>query len=285
MFGYVLPERSELKIRELETYQSYYCGLCFALKEQYRFWGRLSLNYDMTFLAILLTALYEPEEMQKKVRCIVHPARKHMSVQNKYIKYAADMNILLTYYKCLDDWQDERKVVSAAYARLLYRAGKKVGGKYPQKADCIQRYLEELSVLEKQECADLDVVAGCFGNICAELFVCEEDIWKSSLRKIGFFLGKFIYLLDAYDDLEKDLKNGCYNPLRIYTKRENFTEWIHQILRLNIAEVCREFEKLPIVEHAGLLKNILYAGVWSKFNTVCDGRKCVRTEKKDDRSI
>lgn len=268
MFGYVLPERGELKIRELEAYQSYYCGLCFALKEQYHLCGRLSLNYDMTFLGILLTALYEPEQTQRRVRCIVHPVRKHVSVQNKYIKYAADMNILLTYYKCQDDWKDERKFASAVYGRLLGRAGKKVRKRYPQKVEYLQKQLEVLSALEKQESVNLDEMSGCFGKICAELFVCEKDVWETSLRKIGFFLGKFIYLLDAYDDMGEDLKSGSYNPLQAYAGREDFIEWIHQILKMNIAEVCREFEKLPILEHTGLLKNILYAGVWNKFKAV-----------------
>lgn len=285
MFGYVQPERGELKIREFETYQSYYCGLCFALKEQYHILGRLSLNYDMTFLGILLTALYEPEESWKKTRCIVHAAKKKNVVQNRYIKYAADMNILLTYHKCMDDWQDERKLLSAAYGKLLSGSGRKVKKRYPQKAEKIQKYLKELSELEKQESSDLDATAGCFGRICAELFVCEEDVWKNSLHKIGFFLGKYIYLLDAYDDLDEDGKKGCYNPWKTYAKRQDFGEWVYRVLEMNIAAVCSEFEKLPIVEHAEILRNILYAGVWGRFHTVCDERKCTQMEKKDDRSV
>lgn len=285
MFGYVQPERGELKIREFETCQSYYCGLCFTLKEQYHIPGQLSLNYDMTFLGILLTALYEPKELKKSKRCIVHIAKKHFYVQNRYIKYAADMNILLTYHKCMDDWQDERKMLSAVYGKVLLGSGRNVRKQYPQKAEKIQKYLETLSELEKQESSDLDATAGCFGRICAELFACEEDAWEKPLRRIGFFLGKYIYLLDAYDDLEEDLKKGCYNPWQIYREKQDFSKWVYHILEMNIAAVCSEFEKLPIVKHIEILRNILYAGVWGRFYAVCDERKCAQMEKKDDRSV
>lgn len=285
MFGYVLPERGELKIRELEIYQSYYCGLCQSLKRQYHFLGQLSLNYDMTFLAILLTALYEPPEQRSVCRCIVHPAGKHPAMKNEWIDYAADMNILLTYYKCMDDWEDERKISSLAYGKLLFLGGKKVQEHYPGKAVCIQGYLDALSALEREESRNIDEIAGCFGNICAELFACREDVWQTALRRIGFFLGKFIYLLDAYDDFEKDLKKGCYNPLISYADREDFAEWIYQILEMMMAEVCREFEKLPVVEHIEILRNILYAGVWCKYHQIGNaGKKCVNGDK-DDRPI
>ena len=272
MFGYVLPERGELKIRELEVYQSYYCGLCQALKKRHRLLGRLSLNYDMTFLGMLLTALYEPEEHRESCRCMVHPMRKHAAMRNEWIDYAADMNILLTYYKCIDDWADEHKFISMVYGKLLFFKERKVRKRYPGKVVCIQGHLNALSALESQKSKGLDETAGCFGRICEELFTCREDEWQASLRKIGFFLGKFIYLLDAYDDLEEDLRKGCYNPLIFYTDREDFTEWMHQILEMMIAEVCKEFEKLPIVEHIEILRNILYAGVWCKYYQIRESR-------------
>lgn len=287
MFGYVLPKRSELKLKELEVYQSYYCGLCLQLKSRHHFLGRLSLSYDLVFLGILLTALYEPEESRELLRCILHPLRKHRMVQNRYISYVADMNLLLTYYKCRDDWQDEHRLSAAVYGLLLSRAAQRVRTQYPQKAVCLQGYLEALSALEKQEETNLDEVSGCFGNICAEIFVCEEDGWQPILQKIGFFLGKFIYLLDAYDDLEEDIRKKCYNPLSAYAGRKDFREWVRQILELNIAEASWEFEKLPVLEHAGILRNILYAGVWCRFEGCRKQKKkrCMRMEKNDDKSL
>lgn len=285
MFGYVLPERGELKIRELELYQSYYCGLCQTLKRKYHFLGQLSLNYDMTFLGMLLTALYEPQEEKGLCRCMVHPARKHPVVYNEWIDYAADMNILLIYFKCMDDWEDERKFTSLVYGKSLFLRGKKIQERYPGKAVCIQGYLDALSALERDKSENVDEMAGCFGNICAEMFACREDEWQTSLRRIGFFLGKFIYLLDAYDDYEEDLRKGCYNPLISYAGREGFSEWIYQILEMMIAEACREFEKLPIVEHIEILRNVLYAGVWCKYHQIRNAEKKCANGDKDDRPI
>lgn len=271
MFGYVLPDRRELKIKELEVYQSYYCGLCQSLKKQYHNLGRLSLNYDMAFLGLLLTSLYEPGNQKKEYRCMLHSGKKKQAVQNQYLDYAADMNILLTYHKCRDDWKDERNIPHFVYAKLLFFSGKRVCKKYPQKALKIQGYLEELTVHEEQENSNLDEISGCFGNICAELFVYDQQ-WRHSLQRIGFYLGKFIYLLDAYDDLEKDRKKGCYNPFFLYEMREDFSEWVYEILNMMMAEVCKEFEKLPLIEDVDLLRNILYAGVWGKFYQISKRR-------------
>lgn len=110
MFGYVIPRNDELKVRELREYRAYYCGLCSCLGSNYGFTGQLSLTYDMTFLCLLLSALYEPEISVQNIRCVAHPAHKHLSKQSVYTKYAADMNILLAYYKCMDDWKDEHKI-------------------------------------------------------------------------------------------------------------------------------------------------------------------------------
>jgi len=272
MFGYILPERGELKIRELEVYQSYYCGLCQSLKKQYHFLGCLSLNYDMAFLGLLLTALYGMERSGRQYHCFVHAGKKKFAIENPYLDYAADMNILLACYKCQDNWNDERKFSSAAYAVLLSQAKKKICKKYPEKVASVQKYLNMLSEYEKAECSNLDEVAGCFGKICAEIFGYGVP-WKNSLQKMGFYLGKFIYILDAYDDLEEDRKKHCYNPLVFYELREDFPSWVYQALNMMMAETCREFEKLPVTEDAEILRNILYAGVWGKFNQATERRK------------
>lgn len=102
----------------------------------------------------------------------------------------------------------------------------------------------------------------------AELFVYKEDEWADSLRRIGFFFGKFIYLMDAYDDIEADIKKKCYNPFAPRFKEEGFEEEVKLVLTMMMAECSREFEKLPILLHAEILRNILYAGVWTKYEAV-----------------
>ena len=114
----------------------------------------------------------------------------------------------------------------------------------------------------------LDLPAGCFGAILGEIFAWKEDIWKESLFQIGFFLGKFVYLLDAYDDLEKDQKKNCYNPLRFLAAQEaDFPKVCENLLRLMASSCAEEFERLPILKYADILRNILYAGIWTRFYT------------------
>ena len=115
MFGYIVVHRPELKVREYEAYEAAYCGLCRSLKRRHGRLGQMTLSFDMTFLALLLTGLYEPETRTENGRCPAHPVHRHPYRENIFYDYAADMNVVLTYYKCLDDWQDEH-----AYFRLIY---------------------------------------------------------------------------------------------------------------------------------------------------------------------
>lgn len=269
MFGYIIPNYDELKVRELKEYRQYYCGLCRCLKERYGIKGQITLTYDMTFLGLLLTSLYEPEITVKSCRCVAHPAKRHEYIQSEYLYYAADMNILLMYYKCLDDWKDEHKVIKASYAGLLKRAGSKVKEKYPDKAARIQDGLDKLSMAEKEKNPVLDEAAGYFGDICSSLFVYKKDEWSEDLSRIGYFIGKFIYLLDAYEDLEDDINGERYNPYIIMCKEDGFDEKVRQILVMMMSGVGRAFERLPILENVQILKNIIYSGVWCRYDAVC----------------
>ena len=133
MFGYIVVHQPELKVREYETYRAAYCGLCRSLKNRHGRLGQMTLSFDMTFLALLLSGLYEPETASGCGRCLAHPMQKHHYLSNPYYDYAADMNLLLTYYKCLDDWQDERKFTRLIFAKLLGLKMPKIRRLYGQK--------------------------------------------------------------------------------------------------------------------------------------------------------
>lgn len=269
MFGYIAINKAEMKFKDYDTYHSYYCGLCKCLRESYGRSGQMSLSFDMTFLIVLLTGLYEPDTKMETVRCIAHPIEKHLARTNELTEYAAAVNLLLSYYKCLDDWEDERKKKSYAASRILRPKIRSIQKLYPKKAAVISENLQKLSALEKQNEQSLDRMAGLFGEIMAELFAYRQDEWEHSLRKIGFFLGKFIYLMDAYEDVEKDVKTGNYNPLkRDFQDNPDFAEDCRNLLTMMMAECSREFERLPILLHADILRNILYSGVWSRYTLV-----------------
>lgn len=268
MFGYVVVNKPELKIREFDTYQSFYCGLCGKLKDEYGRFGQIALNFDMTFLEILLCALYECEETTTISRCVVHPIHKHVTRHCETSAYAADMTIVLTYLKCLDDWQDEHKTSAHLYMNRLHKKYERIKQTYPEKVAKIEAALKNNQSQEEQGCHQLDVMASYTGVLLGEIFAYKEDEWKERLYQMGEYLGRFIYLMDAYDDLQEDKKNNQYNPLSVYEERSDFDDWVKEILEMMMAQCCDAFEALPILEHTGILRNILYSGVWAKYETV-----------------
>ena len=275
MFGYIIVNKQELKFREFDVYQSYYCGLCQSLKERFGRRGQLTLSYDMTFVALLLSALYDEPVESSTCKCVAHPFEAHATSRSVFTDYAADMNLLLSYYKCLDDWTDERKWKGRLRAAALRGRDKMVEARYPEKAEHIYTLLEHIHLYEKAQEPDVDLASGCFGEIMGEILACRKDEWEDALRRMGFFLGKFIYLMDAYEDMEKDEKDGNYNVFLLRRKKlsddEAFEQEAYQILQMMMAECSRIFEKLPILEHAEILRNILYSGVWLKYN--CNNAK------------
>ena len=272
MFGYIIINKAEMKFKEFDVYHSFYCGICRELKRKYGISGQLSLSYDMTFLAILLTGLYEPETERSSCKCIAHPFENHETRRNIFTEYAADMNALFAYYKCRDDWEDERKLWKLIYGRLLEgKAGKQLHA-YSEKLRKIALTMQNFSEAEQAENTDIDTLAGLFGKVMAEIVTPREDEWSENLRALGFFLGKFIYLCDAYEDVEKDIKKGTFNPLKRRYECPDFEEECKTILMMMMSECCREFEKLPILENVEILRNILYSGVWGRYEAVHERR-------------
>ena len=169
MFGYVTANKPELKIREFARYKGYYCGLCHTLLENHGRRGQMTLTYDMTFLVILLTGLYEPDTKTEMVRCIAHPMQKHAAKTNEFTEYAAAINMLLSYYKCEDDWADEHRKKAFVAAKLLHSKIKKIEKLYPVKCKVISENLAQISKYEAENEQNLDLMSGLFGNIMAEI--------------------------------------------------------------------------------------------------------------------
>ena len=288
MFGYIQANNRELKIKDYELYRSYYCGLCHTLKKRYGRRGQLLLNYDMTFLALVLTGLYEPEEEKARRRCALHPAAAHEETINRISEYAADMTVLLAYQKALDDWRDEKSPVGRSIALFLYKDYAALRRTYPRQAKTLEKCVRDLAAAEKVGSSDIDQTAGLTGRFLGEMFAWRDDIWQEDLREMGFFLGKFIYLMDARDDLEKDLKKGTYNILLPLKEQdpEGFEKQVQSLLIDMMSGCCRAFERLPVVERAPIIRNILYSGVWNRYGQVVekekrkDGKAQAKAEKK-----
>lgn len=266
MFGYVNASWKELNQEQKTRYQAVYCGICRRIREQSSNLSRVGLSYDMTFLALLLMSLYEPEEQGGENACMLHPVSKRAWVDSDVIRYCADMNVALTYYNCLDDWQDDHHITSKWMARRLEACCPGIRERWPRQCAAIEAGIEKLTSLERENCPSPDEPANCFGEIMAELFVLREDLWQPQLREMGMALGRFVYLLDAAVDYRRDRRKGKYNPYLAMGMEENWPRW-EEYLVLAMGNCTRSYEMLPLVQDKALLDNILYSGVW----TACRG--------------
>jgi len=265
VFGYITPNLAALDDDQKKRFRAAYCGLCRTLRQRHGMIGTSTLSYDLTFLAILLTALYEPEEEQGNERCITHPIKKHAYTVSKPFEYAADMNVALAYHKCEDNWLDDHSIISVGEAQLLKRSYRKIAAQYPEKCAAIERWLEEIHRIERDNSGGIDAPVNSTGRMLAGLFCWKEDFWSDSLRIMGDGLGRFIYFMDAYDDLPKDIRHNSFNPLKSYRDNEDFESMCKDALTMMVADCTQEFEQLPIVQDADLLRNVLYSGIWSRY--------------------
>jgi hypothetical protein len=260
MFGYIVANADKLTPEEKKQYRSGYCGLCKALGKRQGTISRATLTYDMTFLVLFLSALYKSDAPVKTGRCFIHPWKEHEYWQNEITDYAADMNLLLAYYNFLDDWADDRKILSLCAAKLFEQRAKLITVRYPNQSSVIGECLHELFRIEKSGEPNPDIPANCFGKLMGEIFVFQEDEYADTLRIFGKSLGKFIYIMDACLDLKADIKKERYNPLYT-TSSANFID----ILNLLMADCTEKYQQLPIDRDRKLIDNILYSGVWTKY--------------------
>ena len=262
MFGYVNISRKELEDSRQKRFNSVYCGICRRIREQSGQLSRLGLRYDIAFLSTLLMSLYEPEETSGRNACHLHPITKRPWVDNEFIRYGADMNVALACYKAQDDWQDDQKLSAKAMAGVFGKNMPRIEESYPRQCAAIAGCIADLSRLEQENCPSPDETANCFGRLMAELFVVREDFWSPTLRELGFHLGRFIYLLDAAVDFEKDKKHGKYNPyLAMGMENADWARW-EDYLVLTMAKCTESYERLPLVQDKDILDNVLYSGVW-----------------------
>lgn len=261
MFGYVTASMKELDKDMQRRYGAVYCGICRRIRVQSGNAARLGLSYDMAFLALLLMSLYEPEETVGDRACLMHPLQKRPWVDNRYIQYAADMNVVLSYYNCLDDWHDDGKHSAKLLARQFGKHVPEIEARYPRQCKAIRDCIRRLTELEQENCANPDEPAACFGELMGQLLTYEEDLWAPTLQQMGFYLGRFIYLLDAALDYDKDEKKGKYNPYLAMGTGKDWPRW-EEYLVLTMGRCTASFEKLPLVQDKPLLDNILYSGVW-----------------------
>lgn len=271
MFGYVKINKMDLTFREYEHYRGYYCGLCKYLKDNHGEISRLTLNYDITFLILVLTSLYRPKPMVIEEGCITNPFKKKKKIVNEITEYAASMNVLLAYYKLEDNLKDD-KGIKDIIAYNVYKGKLKLAyEKYPKKAEFIKSKLEELYRLEQDKNINIDMVSNTFGDLMGEIFVYKNDEYENDLRNIGFNIGKYIYLLDAYEDLTKDCEKGRYNPFIEYIdKKEELKERVDKLISISLGLLAQSIDNLNLRVNINIIENIIYSGVYLRYKNILD---------------
>lgn len=268
MFGYVITNCKTLTDAQRARFRALYCGMCRTLKRRYGNLGRFTLSYDMTFLAMVLSALYEPEEDAGRERCLPHPVKPHDYAVNSAMEYAVDLNVALAYHKCADNWQDDRNPIYAAAMGALRGAYRRAQSFRPDKCRAIEEWMAGIREIESAGREEIDPPMNLTGRMMGALFQYRDDFWADSLYRMGEGLGRFIYFMDAYDDLESDVRHKKFNPLKGMMRQPDFEEICKGGLTMMMADCADAFEELPVVKDADLIRNILYSGVWAKYGYI-----------------
>ena len=277
MFGYILPNLESLGEKEKLRYHAVYCGVCRSICTRYGQRCRLAVSYDMTFLALVLGSLYEPEERHQAKRCPVHPLQPQESAQSEFTDYAADLSIAMAYHKCLDDWRDDHSAKARAAALTLAAPYRKAKHRVPEACDAIEKALASIHAIEDAAGGKADsgqddrsfaepspdAAANCFGLLLGNLFAKKDDFWATDLRRFGARLGKFVYVMDAAMDLRQDRETGSYNP---FAKTDRTREDLREDLELLAAGTADAFERLPLERDVHVLRSVLYSGIWQRYN-------------------
>lgn len=288
MFGYVRPLRGELKVREWEQYQAVYCGLCAAMGRRYGFVSRMFLSYDFTLLAMLLLP---PEDGPgwSKCRC---PARlwcgkKPCTASHPALDRAAGESVILAWWKLQDGIADGKwweKLGFRLLSLLLGRAYRKAKRDCPAFDATVSQCLSELHDLEETRTPSIDRPADAFARLLAGAAPEGKDEGEKRARyQLLYHLGRWIYLVDAWDDLEEDDRTGSYNPiaLRFSGDEAERQDALALTLRHSRNLACSASQLLELGQWRGIVENILYLGLPAAEGLVLRGQWKKRKTKKD----
>lgn len=284
MFGYIRVNRNELRLREYEYYRATYCGLCRSMGKCTGQCSRMSISYDVAFLASVRLLLDDTSTELKRRNCVVHPFRKRAMMEpNDVLCFAANASLILAYEKCRDDVCDERGV-RRLKARMrtgaLRRGYKKASKALPELSQCVRAHLTRLDEAERKRAPSVDAVASIFGELLADVFAHGLEGNDARLAgKIGYETGRFIYVLDALDDLAEDERRGRFNPFLLTyggMMSDEEKRGVRDALVTGLYDLERVFDLLPQRDDPTgreILNNILYLGMPEAIDKVITGHK------------
>lgn len=280
MFGFIRPVKSELRVREADRFQQVYCGLCHAIRARYGRFYTLFLSYDMTFFALVAGAEREGTPPPCRKRCDAHPLLKRpCAAPDDALALAADVSVLLSYHKFRDSLADE-KGAKRLLAWLLCGLGKRgyqrARARLPDADREIVAALDDLQAIEREKCPSMDRAADASARMTAAVVPRTGDARERVLRQMFYHIGRWVYLLDAAQDVAEDLEQGNYNPvvLRYDLRTPDLTEIkdaLERTLERSLADVCMAFDLLDAQRDAELIRNIIFLGMPLVTRQVLDG--------------
>lgn len=297
MFGYVTPLKSELKFKEFEYFRSYYCGLCNEIKRDYGNIPRFCLNYDLTFIGFLLDGLYSAPLTFNAIKCLRHPSKTIIiSNTTNALNYCADLSILLFDYKLKDNIEDDKSIKSKLFKLLLSPSSKKSLLELKNLSNKISYNINKLSNLEKtKNFSSLDEITHPFSDIMGNIlsnfpyeFEEDSDTLRENLYHLGYFIGKWIYLIDALDDLKNDMTTNNFNPYNVLFNSNslNFDKLILSCIDeidfyiSNTLVNCSDFLKvIPLKKHYSIIDNVINLGMLNKYYTILDKIQVIKNNK------
>ena len=284
MFGYLQIHKDELKVKEYEAYKSVYCGLCKQLGRDYGFMTRLILSYDCTFYAILLMSLKRSCTGFSDGRCKFNPLKKCKFADckdNAYSKASA-LSVISAYYKVVDDIDDSgffKRIALKIVKPFFGRRQKKAARRFPEIEIIVSEMMKNQKAAENDELVTIDKAANPTAKMISDLAALEggNDLQKRVLSEFGYQIGRWVYLIDAADDYEKDKKSGNFNP---FIKADiNDKDYINSVLSQSLARAYDAYNLLDIIDFKPIIDNMMLYGFPNKQNAVLNNRQEVKNEQ------
>lgn len=286
MFGYVNADKPNMLMKDYAAYRAFYCGLCKTLGRRFSQLTRFTVNYDIAFLTLLAHNYRKIQPEFKEERCIAHPVGKKFPVvqDNEAQRTVADINIILAYYKIKDDINDGGGVKYGALKAFVNNKFKKCYQNYPELCKSVGNHYERLNVLEKAGEKNIDKLADCFAGMMVDVGRAAAGKNDDNLDALCYNLGRWIYFIDAVDDLKKDAEEGKFNPFLAGAALDKENEdAIYEKAAFNlktaVAEIRRAYDKMDISVAEGPLSNIIYCGLRQRTEMILNNRgaQCKRT--------
>ncbi len=276
MFGYIGIDKAELKFKDYDRFCGYYCGLCRKLKRDYSIKSSFTLSNDCVFLYLLISAITDKEETVSYKTCPLHPFKKKLFISSSGEDFASAVNILLFYNKLADDIRDDGSKLSNTLKVLYKKEYKKATEKYPKLYDIIKENSEKLTKLEAEKCFEIDMVSDVFAGMLGSMFAEISDVDSVNLYEIGYSIGKWIYLIDAYDDMQKDKEKQRYNIFNLIESNssdKSIRTIAEYSLNASANNAVRAFNRLDVLKDKVILENILENSVFKRTQLILNGRK------------